>query len=148
MMILIIQPIPFWDKYIIFEVDGHKVVYLFSDFALVLMSLRIFFLVSTIFNYTVYMDCYAKKVCRSYGFASDILFTIKSSLIDKPDMTVFYLFFGTIFISAYIIRILELPYSRACGESTFESFFTALWFTVITITTIGYGDISPGTPPG
>lgn len=30
----------------------------------------------------------------------------------------------------------------------FDSYFNACWFTVITLTTIGYGDMSPVSPPG
>jgi hypothetical protein len=119
-----------------------------SDFILVFMFLRLYFAISTMFNYSEYMDSFAKKICLSHGFNSDILFTLKSRLIDKPEQTVFYLFFGTVIISAYIVRILELPYFRGQEDTTFDSYFTAIWFTVITITTIGYGDISPGTPPG
>lgn len=58
------------------------------------------------------------------------------------------MFFFTVFISANIMRIFEMPYYRAQGSDTFDSNFTAIWVTVITMTTIGYGDIAPCTPPG
>jgi len=41
-----------------------------------------------------------------------------------------------------------MPYFRADGDPVFDSFFNSIWFTVITITTIGYGDISPCTVIG
>ena len=66
----------------------------------------------------------------------------------SPEKTIFYMFMGTVFISAFIVRVFELPYFRVQKDKTFDSYFTAIWFTVITLTTIGYGDISPGTMPG
>ena len=59
------------------------------------------------------------------------------------------MFFGTVCIFAYLVRIFEIPYLRQTDDATrFESYFEAVWFTVVTLTTIGYGDVSPGTLPG
>lgn len=69
-------------------------------------------------------------------------------LLIQPVQTIVSIFIGTIVISAYIIHVLEIPYFRAQNDTTFDSYFTSIWFTVITLTTIGYGDISPGSPPG
>lgn len=58
------------------------------------------------------------------------------------------IFFSTILFFAYIVRVIEMPYYRTVGDPVFDSFFNAVWFTVITITTIGYGDIAPVTAFG
>ena len=59
------------------------------------------------------------------------------------------MFFGTVFFFAYIISIFEVPFFRAAGgDPVFDSYFNSIWFTVVTLTTVGYGDISPGTKPG
>jgi len=34
------------------------------------------------------------------------------------------------------------------AESKFSSLFNSLWWTVVTFTTVGYGDMSPVTVPG
>ena len=63
-------------------------------------------------------------------------------------MSITTLFFGSLFISSYIIRIVELPYFRMVGVNEFDSFLNANYMVVITLTTVGYGDLSPGTPVG
>lgn len=54
----------------------------------------------------------------------------------------------TILVAAYLIRIFEKPYFRMTDSPTFDSYFESIWFTSITFSTIGYGDISPGTKYG
>lgn len=124
---------------------GFDTVYLLSEFMLVFMFARIYFAVKSMLKYSSFMNPFAKKVCNAYGFENSLSFTIKSFLDTNPEATAAYIFIVTVFIFAYIIRVFEMPRSRLEDDDTFDSYFNSIWFTVITITTIGYGDISPRT---
>ena len=109
-MIFLICPIPFKDYLFDFhfinlstgKTDPKlKVYYLLSDFILAFMFLRIYFVVRAVFNYNMYMDSYAKKLCRSYGFTANVRFTFKALLKTDPVWTVTVLFFGSVIILAY-----------------------------------------------
>ena len=145
---LAIVPIPCYDRYIIMYCEGKDTIWFLSEFMLVIMFSRFYFLVKSMLNYTQFMDPYTKKVCKSYGFENSVLFTIKSNIEINPEATVSYIFILTLFVFAYIIRIFELPRFRLDGDDNFDSFFESIWLTVITLTTIGYGDVSPLTIPG
>jgi hypothetical protein len=145
---LLLVPIPCYDRYIILHCEGKNTVYFLSEFLLVLMFTRMYFLVRSILNYTEFMDPYARKLCNAYGFDNTVLFTIKSKMAINPESTVSYIFGLTLIVFAYIIRIFEMPRYRMDDNDIFDSYFESIWFTVITLTTIGYGDVSPLTQPG
>jgi voltage-gated potassium channel len=61
-----------------------------------------------------------------------------------PLASVFLLFLIVVFIAAAGIHVLE----RDAQPQQFGSFPSALWWAVVTMTTVGYGDVVPVTPGG
>ena len=130
--------------------NGSKIetYYLMSDFLLAFMWLRIYFLVRAIFNYNIFTDVYSKKLCKSYGFTANVRFTFKSLLKTDPGLTVALTFGVSILVLAYLMRVVEVPYYSAINSLQFSSYFDAIWCVIITMTTVGYGDIFPATTFG
>jgi hypothetical protein len=65
------------------------------------------------------------------------------------EKTIAGFFFITVLFFSYNYRIFELPYFRLDDDlsvkNQMDSFFVAFYFTIVTIATVGYGDISPAT---
>lgn len=89
--------------------------YTLSDFLLAFMFLRIILLVRAIFNYTMFTDLYAKRLCESYGFTANVRFTFKCFIIRNPGLTVVCTLTTSVLVLAYILRIFEVPYYHAVG---------------------------------
>jgi voltage-gated potassium channel Kch len=43
------------------------------------------------------------------------------------------------------MRIAERPTSRTIGSMRYDPFFNNIYMTIVTITTVGYGDFSPAS---
>ena len=67
----------------------------------------------------------------------------KSVLLSVLGIAIFY-----VFITALIMFNAEPHINPETGEATFRDFFDALYWATVTLTTVGYGDLTPVTDIG
>ena len=104
----------------------------------------------------MFTDLYSKKLwyaliislilwdySQSYGFTANVRFTFKCLIIKNPGITVLCTLSVSTLILAYILRIFEIEYYRSIDQIDFDNFFQAIWVIVITMTTVGFGDLVP-----
>lgn len=53
-----------------------------------------------------------------------------------------------IFVTALVMFNVEPQYNPETGEATFSTFFDAIYWSAVTLTTVGYGDMCPATDAG
>ena len=60
-----------------------------------------------------------------------------------PGITVVCTLTCSTLILAYILRIFEIEYYRSVQLIDFDNFFQSIWVIVVTMTTVGFGDLVP-----
>eukprot|EP00347_Sterkiella_histriomuscorum_P017263 403350062 len=86
----------------------------------------------------------AQRVCQMNGCKATTIFTIKSIIQENPYSLISFLFIFTLFTSAYALQVFERPFVNNTPQD-YESYWNALWNIVVTMATIGYGDLYPKT---
>ena len=67
---------------------------------------------------------------------------MKALIKERPGITVFLTAVLSIMWLAYLLRVFERVAYVEQGQKVFDSYFTSIWNVVITMTTVGYGDIA------
>lgn len=112
--ILLIHPLPYDVEYTFYIIDmlGTKsklvpVSYRQSDFLFALMFLRVYFLLKTLMNFTIYSDLYSRKVCSKYAVESNNSFYIKALYVKRPGMIITMICSISVLFLSYVLRIFE-----------------------------------------
>jgi len=74
-------------------------------------------------------------------------FLIKVWLKANPVVSLFFSWLVITFISSYLLYLAERKYPSSCGHASaeFDSYFNSVWCIIITVLTVGYGDVAPDT---
>ena len=121
---------------------------------MIFMFWRVYTVLRHLERYHEYTDLYSNKICRTYGFIPGRMFTLKIELLHSPTRMTLILFFWTIFLLSFIVRVFELPLEKhfydedSSNGYALYNYGSAVYLTVITLTSVGYGDICPKTSGG
>jgi len=124
-----------------------SVEYFNAELLYVLMFLRLYFVVRAFFNYGMYMDNHARMICSQHGVKANMRFSARALVKSSPIFMVIMFVLPTSFVFAIFIRVFERPYVDISLQD-FNTFYNSVWLSIMTMTTIAYGDITPHTHLG
>ena len=140
------MPLPLLEKYKIYYTfkrydESYVFAYNPNDFFVVIAIFRFFYSFSYFDKIFEYNSNASYRIIKILGNNINISFFIRCLFEEKALKTVFTTCLITIFIFSYIIRIFEFdnPFND------FSNFYNAIWFSVVTMVTVGYGDYTPVT---
>ena len=130
------------------DVDGRShyvhVCYRLAEFFYVLMFLRLGFLLRSLFNLTIYQNDHARVYCTRNGTKANVRFSVRCMIKTHPLRLILGFIVPSFLLFGIFLRVFERPYTDISGLD-FESYLNSVWCCAVTMATIGYGDLYPGT---
>ena len=88
-------------------------------------------------------------ISKINGFEPDAIFAVKAYMQSQPVKFLTVMIAISIIVFGIIVRNFERPLGeQAPSTYNFESYINAFWCMILTMTTVGYGDIFPVTHLG
>lgn len=89
------------------------------------------------------------RLLKALRYSSQVFLFIKVLRKERKVLTAVLLFaIIYIFITALVMFNFEPRVNPATGKETFRTFFDAIYWATVTLTTVGYGDLCPATDLG
>lgn len=153
MFIFLLQPNLWCNKYsveITAEYTGQTYTLYVNEILSLLSLLRFYVLIRLFLFRSVYMNPRSHRLCKMHGCQANYEYALKCLFKDSPALLILLFFTASIILFAYAIQLCERPLFRSHPKNAInlENFGNAIWFTMITMTTVGFGDYYPITPFG
>jgi Ion channel len=121
--------------------------YTLSEIFYIATFFRLIFLLRSFISFTPFLDDHSRYYCARYNTKANVRFSIRCMLRTSPFFMILSFIIPSFFILGLLLRVFERPYMDVLGLN-FNSYLNAVWCCAVTMATIGYGDLYPGTVLG
>lgn len=100
--------------------------------------------IRTFFLTNVYSMPRSQRVCSMMGCQANVLFSVRGQFKQTPNTALGVTTLISALTCAQMLRIYERPLSEVSGQN-FDKFISSIWCMIVTMSTVGYGDLFPKT---
>ena len=146
-LILIFQPYPFLEWHFEIDILGNPIIYSLNMILYFLSTIRLYYIIKIIKTWNLFSLPRSKKILRYFDSKGNPnFFSIKANLDNRGFLTLSFIGICALIYFSLLLKVLE--YYKYDKENPFNYVINNFWYLLITMGTIGYGDITPKTVIG
>ena len=107
--------------------------------------LRFLPLAAAVLTQSKYLKPRSFRVAKMNSTTPDMLFALQSYFKDRPFSFIGIVFIASVALFSFSLRVAECRY---LSGNSFTDYSNVVWMIGMTMTTVGFGDMSPVTPLG
>ena len=119
-----------------------------NSFLSLFVLTRIIFIDKFLIFQSSFMTPDNDEICRKHFFKANIKYSIKSLLRTKPFHIYAMIVISLLFAFQFVIKVFESPINEYIEDAKLNNSFDIIYYCLITIFTVGYGDIAAKTEGG
>lgn len=126
---------------------NQDIYFTYNEIFTIISIVRVYHIIRFLSILSIFRAERAQRLCQMNGAYAGTFFAVKSMMKEQQLYLLSYMLIGGALIGGFCLRIFERPLSQETGMD-FSEYANAIWCTVVTMTTVGFGDYYPVTLPG